>query len=82
MTTAITQTNWQSFAQVNSKLVSGVTAAVAAALLLVPVLWLRGRRLSGSARAIPWGTAAAIGVLFLILTFRAQGLPVVKGQVR
>ncbi|RYE95141.1 MAG: ABC transporter permease [Myxococcales bacterium] len=77
---ALTRTNWQSFAQTNGSLVSLVAGALVTLLLMAPVLWLRGRRLAGSARAIPWGTAAAIGVLFLILTFRAQGLPVVKGS--
>lgn len=81
LATAAMRPPWQSFVQTYAGSLSAGAGVLAAALLLAPVLWLRGRRLAGSARAIPWGTAGAIGVLFLILTFRAQALPVVKGSI-
>ncbi len=78
-TVIVQRVGWQTFVADHDRSLGAVVALLASLLFLAPALAMRGKRLAGSARAVPWGMSAAIGVMFLVLTFRAQGLPVMKG---
>jgi lipoprotein-releasing system permease protein len=72
-------TGWQATVVRYAAAIAAGTGLVTALAALAPVMRLRGRLLSGAVRAVPWGLAALCGLGFLVLTIRAQSLPVLKG---